>query len=80
MRLIETLNRRASAEESPFRAQLLREDVARLKKLRELARGSRDLAAFKTAGMRIGWTQGDARTHELREAVILHDPIATRHP
>lgn len=67
MRLIETLKQRASAEESPFRAQLLREDAARLAKLRELARSGRDLAAFKAAGMRVGWTQGDARTHELRE-------------
>lgn len=79
MRLIETLNRRASAEESPFRAQLLREDVARLKKLRELARGSRDLAAFKTAGMRIGWTQGDARTHELREPLEALLELVFRH-
>jgi hypothetical protein len=67
MRLIEVLNERASAEESPFRAQLLREDVARLRKLQELARSGCDLAAFKAAGMRVGWTQGDARTHELRE-------------
>ena len=67
MRLIEALNRRASSEESPFRAQLLREDVARLTKLQELARSGCDLAAFKTAGTRIGWTQGDGRTHELRE-------------
>lgn len=66
MRLIETLTHQATVEESPFRAQLLREDVARLKKLQELARSGRDLAAFKTTGMRIGWTQGDARTHELQ--------------
>lgn len=66
MRLIETLNRQASIEESPFRAQLLREDVVRLKKLQELAKSGCDLAAFKTTGMRIGWTQGDTRTHELR--------------
>lgn len=65
MRLIDTLQRRAAYEQSPFRAQLLREDVARLRKLRELARSIPDLAAFKAAGLRVGWTQGDARTHEL---------------
>jgi hypothetical protein len=66
MQLIETLRRRASEEPSLFRAQLLREDVARLEKLRELVRTTPDPGAFKTAGMRVGWTQGDARTHELR--------------
>ena len=66
MRLIDTLSRRAGTEESPFRAQLLREDVARLRKLQELAKTHADLTAFKAAGMRIGWTQGDLRTHELR--------------
>jgi hypothetical protein len=66
MRLIETLRRRAGEEDSLFRAQLLREDAARLEKLLQLARSTPDLAAFTTAGMRVGWTQGDARTHELR--------------
>jgi len=66
MRLIETLRRGAAEERSLFRAQLLREDVARLEKLRLLATTCADLAAFKTAGLRIGWTQGDARTHEIR--------------
>lgn len=66
MRLIDTLSRRAAAEESPFQAQLLREDVARLSRLQELARSHPDPAAFRAAGMRIGWTQGDLRTDELR--------------
>jgi hypothetical protein len=67
MRLIEDLERALAGEDSLFRAQLLREDIARLKKLRELANGTSDPAAFKQAGMRIGWTPGDARTAELRE-------------
>jgi len=67
MRLIEELATAAAKEESLFRAQLLREDVARLRKLQELARSAPDAAAFRKSGMRIGWTQGDARTHELRE-------------
>lgn len=66
MRLLDLLQRRIDEEQSPFRAQLLREDVARLKRLQELAQSAEDLAAFKRAGMRIGWTQGDLRTHEIR--------------
>jgi len=65
MPLIETLRRCAAAEDSMFRAQLLREDVARLERLLQLAHEAPDLAAFKAAGMRLGWTQGDQRTHEL---------------
>ena len=66
MRLADQLERIASGEESPFRAQLLREDVARLRRLEALA-ADHDEESFVKAGMRIGWTQGDARTHELRE-------------
>lgn len=65
MRLIEELERRLSGEESLFRAQLLREDIARLGRLRELARGAADAAAYRKAALRLGWTQGDARTREL---------------
>ena len=67
MKLVETLRRRAAEEQSLFRAQLLREDVARLEKLEALARDKPDRAAFTSAALRIGWTQGAARTHELRE-------------
>ena len=67
MRLIDDLIGRLAVEQSLFHAQLLREDVARLNKLRELARSAGDLAAFKKGSLRLGWTQGDARTHELRE-------------
>jgi hypothetical protein len=67
MRIVAELERALAAEESPFRAQLLREDLARLRKLQQLVRSSADGDAFKKAGARIGWTQGDARTAELRE-------------
>lgn len=67
MQLIARLETLVGNEESLFRAQLLREDIARLRKLQELARSAPDAAAFRKSGMRIGWTQGDARTHELRE-------------
>ena len=67
MELIARLATLVGKEESLFRAQLLREDIARLRKLQQLANTAPDADAFKKAGMRIGWTQGDARTHELRE-------------
>ena len=70
MRLIEDLEALAARQESPFRAQLLREDVARLRKLQELANSAPDAEAFRKAGRRIGWTQGAARTHELREPLV----------
>lgn len=72
--MLEDLERLAAAEESPFRAQLLREDAARLRRLQELARTAPDLESFKKSGMRVGWTQGDARTAELREPLeeLLH--------
>ncbi|MCD6041314.1 MAG: hypothetical protein K0R40_917 [Burkholderiales bacterium] len=67
MQLIAHLELLVDNEESLFRAQLLREDIARLRKLQALARKAPDAETFKKSGMRIGWTQGDARTHELRE-------------
>ena len=66
MRLLDTLQCLAADEASPFRAQLLREDAARMLKLQALAHAAPDLAAFKRQGMRVGWTHGDLRTHELR--------------
>ena len=65
MQLLQDLERLAAAEESLFRRQLLREDVARLRKLEALAASSADFPAFQQAGMRLGWTQGDARTAEI---------------
>jgi hypothetical protein len=67
MRLIGDLERRLAGEQSMFQAQLMREDIARLKKLLDLARSAADEGAFVKSGMRIGWTPGDARTAELRE-------------
>jgi hypothetical protein len=69
MLLVEELRQRIQEEQSPFRAQLLREDVARLTKLVELAPRTPDLDAFKKAARRLGWTQGDQRTSELGEAL-----------
>ena len=67
MHLVAQLERAVETEQSPFRVQLLKEDIARLRKLEELRRASPGFEAFEKAGMRLGWTQGDARTQELRE-------------
>jgi hypothetical protein len=65
--LLEELERLVGQEPSLFRAQLLREDLARLRKLQALASSAPDVATFRKAGMRVGWTQGDSRTHEISE-------------
>jgi hypothetical protein len=67
--LARELERRAAAEESPFRAQLLREDATRARKLALLARSSFDFAEFLHQARRLGWTQGDGRTGELVAAL-----------
>lgn len=69
MDLARELERRAAAEASPFRAQLMREDAARARKLALLARSVPDMQAFLEQGRRLGWTQGDARTAELAPAL-----------
>ena len=66
MHLIEELERRIAEEQSLFRAQLLREDLARLSKLRELARSAADAATYGKNAFLLGWTPGNLRTHELR--------------
>lgn len=65
MRLIADLEQLAKVEESFFRAQLLREDAVRLRKLEELVRSNAESDACRRAARRLGWTALDARTHEL---------------
>jgi hypothetical protein len=67
MKFIEELETTLAAEKGMFRAQLLREDVARLRQLVELADTYADREAYRKAGTYIGWTNGDMRTHELVE-------------
>lgn len=67
MRLIGTLKRRLESEESFFQTQLLREDIARLSRMRELAQGTADAAVYTKAVLQLGWTAGNLRTHEIRE-------------
>lgn len=74
MRLIEQLEAARVAEESVFRAQLLKEDIARLRTLAELAARAGSREAFLKEGFLIGWTPGDARTFELKPAL---EPLLT---
>lgn len=69
MSLIEELQAGVPSETSPFRAQLLREDIARLQKLAELAASADDTGSYRQAGRKLGWTPMDARTAELGEAL-----------
>ncbi len=65
MKLTDALRQAAGTTTSMFSAQLLKEDVARLEKLEQLARVERDPARYRRAAMVLGWTQGDFRTFEL---------------
>ena len=67
MRILDNLKEKLEVEDSMFRAQLMREDIARLQRLVELAKDSSDCAAFQRAGLYIGWTQNDALTHRIKE-------------
>jgi len=67
MRLIRELERKLETEQSYFQAHLLREDIARLARMRDMARDAADAVAFRKTVFRLGWTAGDLRTHEIRE-------------
>ncbi len=47
----------------------MREDLARLGRVREIAATAGDRTAFFEAARRLGWTQGDQRTHEILGAL-----------
>lgn len=66
MQLLEEMEKRRIAEQSVFRAQLLKEDIGRLTRLVALAAEHPDFGDFAKAGTTIGWTRGDLRTHELK--------------
>lgn len=69
MKLLDQLERALSAEESYFRAQLLREDVARLKALRELASKAISPESFLEDGLGLEWTPGGLRNQQLKGAL-----------
>lgn len=76
MRLIRELEKKLETEQSYFQAHLLREDIARLARMHDLARDAADAIAFGKATLRLGWTAGDLRTHEIREPLeMLADAI-----
>lgn len=65
MRLIAVVESRIAEEESLFRRQLMKEDVARLRKLIDLKAAAKSRDEFMRDGRHVGWTQGDLRTHEI---------------
>jgi len=70
MQIIDELREIAEKDESLFRRQLAKEDIARLERLAALAKAAADLEAFKKDGLYIGWTQNDMRTHDLRDTLL----------
>ena len=69
MQFIAKLECRMAEEPSYFRRQLLKEDLARLEKLRVLSAKGEGHDAFVREGGLIGWTSGDLRTHEFQQTL-----------
>ena len=69
MKLIEQMDCWIETEQSIVRAQLMREDVARLRKLVSLVESAGTETAYAKDGLYIGWTQGDFTTHQLKEEI-----------
>ena len=65
MHLIDTLKAQQAAEQSYFRAYLLKEDIARLERVWALAQSSPDAASFHKNCYFQGWSADDIRTGEL---------------
>ncbi len=65
MQLVKTLNNIISGDAGYVQTQLAKEDLARVKKLQELAKTCQNEAEMIKQGLYIGWTNGDIRTHEL---------------
>lgn len=65
MKLLDELRKTADQLESAFQAQLMREDIARIEQLVELARTAATYEDYERAGLYLEWTQGDLRTFEL---------------
>ncbi len=83
MILSEQLQTAMEQTQSVVQQQLLREDVARVQQLEELAGVHSSYADFEQQGLFLGWTQGDFRTTELHDTLkpllqSLHG--ATRNP
>ena len=67
MKLVEHLNSVMSENASYVQAYLAKEDLARVEKLRALAKSAQDAIAMEKDGLYIGWSKDDMRTHELSQ-------------
>ncbi|MEZ5895716.1 MAG: hypothetical protein R3C40_04475 [Parvularculaceae bacterium] len=67
--LTQRLEEIANNDESIFRRQLAKEDLTRFSRLEALAANATDVNVFRKDGLYIGWTQGDMRTHDLRDSI-----------
>ncbi len=67
MQLINYLKSVIDGDAGYVQIHLAKEDLTRIEQLRELARDHDDLKSMQKAGLYIGWTKGDFRTHELAE-------------
>ena len=67
MKLIDHLNSVMSENASYVQAYLAKEDLARVEKLRALAKSAADAKAMEKDGLYIGWTKDDMRTHDLSQ-------------
>lgn len=65
MRLIDTLHAAIAQDDSPFRSQLLREDIARITGLCAEASQVDSSEALGRIAMQANWTASQARTDEL---------------
>lgn len=69
MQLIDELENCIADKPGLFREQLMREDIARLRKLEALARSTAEPESYRRAGRKLGWTTLDSRTSELGAAL-----------
>ncbi len=67
MKLIRALETVINEGDSFIQIHLAKEDLARVKKLCELAKTAQTPQEMEKDGLYIGWTQGDIRTHELAD-------------
>ena len=70
LKLIAELRATAASIDSVVQAQLMKEDAARLERLKELAEASDTYEAFEKEALYCGWTQGDFRTPELHDSLV----------
>ena len=70
LKLIAELKATAASIGSIVQAQLMKEDAARLERIKELAETSGSYDAFEKEALYCSWTQGDFRTPELHGSLV----------